>query len=172
MERIVISKDISANSSVFKLILQSSSDSIFFGLYDKNFPVGISYQTILTVQKLEELNPYFKQFQSIEKIVKNFKRLIESNQLNIEQNNLELKLFFINQVNEDEKIYIKLNQINEDTKSTVNKLVQIIKDLKIENANIKKEIKELKEQKIQSLINDNKSLKEKLNEISKEINIY
>lgn len=73
-------------------------------------------------------------------------------------------------MNEDEKIYIKLNQINEDTKSTVNKIVQIIKDLKKEDDNIKKEIKELKEQKIQSLINENISLKERLKEILKEIN--
>ena len=106
----VISKDISVNSSVFKLILQSSSDSILFEIYDKNIPVGINYQAILNVHELEELNPYFKQFQSIEKIIKNFKRLIESNQLNIEQKNSELKLFFINQVNEDEKIFIKLNK--------------------------------------------------------------
>lgn len=169
----VISNDISNNSSIFKLILKSSPDSILFELYDKNISVGIRYQIILNIQKLEELNPYFKQFQSIEKIIKNFKRLIESNQLNIEQNNSELKLFFVNQVNEDEKIYIKLNQINEDEHSIINKLIQIIKDLKEENTNIKKEIKEikeLKEQKIQSLIDDNTSLKEKLNEILKEIN--
>ena len=45
----IISKDISVNSSVFKLILKSSSDSIFFELYDKNIPVGISYQANLTI---------------------------------------------------------------------------------------------------------------------------
>ena len=156
----VISKDISNNSSIFKLILKSSPDSILFELYDKNISVGIRYQIILNIQKLEELNNYFRQFQSIEEIIKNFKRLIESNKLNIAQNNSELKLFFVNQVNEDEH-------------SIINKLIQIIKDLKEENTNIRKEIKEIKElneQKIQSLIDDNTSLKEKLNEILKEIN--
>ena len=71
----VISKDISIKSSIFKLIFESSSDSILFKLYDKNLPVGISYQTILKIQELEELNPYFKQFQSIERVKKILKDL-------------------------------------------------------------------------------------------------
>ena len=72
----VISKDISINSSIFTLILKSSSDSILFELFDKIFSIRISYKTILNLQKLKELHSYFKQFDSIEEVINNLKELI------------------------------------------------------------------------------------------------
>ena len=112
---------------------------------------------------MHELNPYFKQFDSIDGVIKNFKKFLEKNKLNVEQNDSELQLFFINPVDEEEKIYIKLNKIKEDDNTIINKLIQIIKDMKEENTNIKNELKTLKEQTIQSLMDDNKTMNEKIN---------
>jgi len=164
----MISKDISVNSSIYKLIIKSSSDSILFELHDESLSVGISYQNVLDIKKLQALNPYFKQFDSIEKVFKNFKKFLDK--FNIEQNNSELNLFFINPLDEEEKIYIKLDKIKEDDNTRINRLIQIIKDMKEENTIIAKELKVLKEQTIQSLIDDNKTMKEKIKELLKEIN--
>ena len=160
----IISKDITVNSSIYKLILKSSSDSIHFELYDKSLPVGISYQNTLNTKKLQELNEFFKSLNSIEKVIKFFKTQLDRNKLNIKQNDSKIQIFFINPADEDETIYIDLNKIQEDNDSTINKLIQIIKDMK-------EELKVLKEQTIQSLIDDNKTMKEQIKELMKEIKI-
>lgn len=165
----IISKDISVNSSIYKLILKSSSDSILFELYDKSLPIGISYKNSLDIKKLEELNPFFKQFGSIDGVIKNFKKLLDKNKINIKQNDSKAQIYFNNPVDEDEIIYIELNKIKEDNDSTINKLIQIIKDMKEENSKINKELKVLKEQTIQSLIDDNRTMKDQINELIKEI---
>ena len=158
----IISKDITVNSSIYKLILKSSSDSIRFELYDKSLPVGISYQNTLNTKKLQEINQFFNSLNSIERAIKFFKTQLDRNKLNIKQNDSKIQIFFINPADEDETIYIDLNKIQEDNDSTINKLIQIIKDMK-------EELKILKEQTIQSLIDDNKTMKEQIKELMKEI---
>ena len=158
----IISKDITVNSSIYKLILKSSSDSIRFELYDKSLPVGISYQNTLNTKKLQEINQFFNSLNSIEGVIKFFKTQLDRNKLNIKQNDSKIQIFFINPADEDETIYIDLNKIQEDSDSTINKLIQIIKDMK-------EELKILKEQTIQSLIDDNKTMKEQIKELMKEI---
>ena len=160
----IISKDITVNSSIYKLILKSSSDSIRFELYDKSLPVGISYQNTLNTKKLQEINQFFNSLNSIERVIKFFKTQLDRNKLNIKQNDSKIQIFFINPADEDETIYIDLNKIQEDNDSTINKLIQIIKDMK-------EELKILKEQTIQSLIDDNKTMKEQIKELMKEIKI-
>ena len=158
----IISKDITVNSSIYKLILKSSSDSIRFELYDKSLPVGISYQNTLNTKKLQEINQFFNSLNSIERVIKFFKTQLDRNKLNIKQNDSKIQIFFINPADEDETIYIDLNKIQEDNDSTINKLIQIIKDMK-------EELKILKEQTIQTLIDDNKTMKEQIKELMKEI---
>ena len=160
----IISKDITVNSSIYKLILKSSSDSIRFELYDKSLPVGISYQNTLNTKKLQEINQFFNSLNSIERVIKFFKTQLDRNKLNIKQNDSKIQIFFINPADEDETIYIDLNKIQEDNDSTINKLIQIIKDMK-------EELKVLKEQTIQSLIDDNKTMNEQIKELMKEIKI-
>ena len=167
----IISKDITVNSSIYKLILKSSSDSIRFELYDKSLPVGISYQNSLNIKKLQELNQFFNSFNSIEGVIKFFKTQLDRNKLNIKQNDSKIQIFFINPADEDETIYIDLNKIQEDNDSTINKLIQIIKDMKEENSKINEELKILKEQTIQTLIDDNKTMNEQIKELMKEIKI-
>ena len=165
----IISKDITVNSSIYKLILKSSSDSIHFELYDKSLPVGISYQNTLNIKKLQEINQFFNSLNSIERVIKFFKTQLDRNKLNIKQNDSKIQIFFINPADEEETIYIDLNKIQEDNDSTINKLIQIIKDMKEENSKIKEELKVLKEQTIQTLIDDNKTMNEQIKELMKEI---
>ena len=132
--------------------------------------LGTKYQNSLNIEKLQELNPYFKQFTSINKVIKFFKKIFKTNEIKIQQNKLNINLYFINPVDEEEKIYIELKEIKEDQKTIINNLCQIIKEIKEENIQLKKEIKELKENIIQSLVNENNKINISLKELKKEIN--
>jgi len=80
----ISSINLKTDSYEFKLIFGNSSDSIFFELIDlKSFP-EIKYFNNFNLQQLQALNPYFKQFISIEKIIKSIK-FIESNKIKIKE---------------------------------------------------------------------------------------
>jgi hypothetical protein len=118
------------NISEFKLNFGTIGDSIYFELIDlQSFP-NIIYRNIFNFTQLQTLNLWFKQFSSIEKVIKMLNKMIQTNNFKIKnnsnnQNNID------DNINKEEKI----NEINNKINFTKN-LDDLIKEAKLDTDNI------------------------------------
>ena len=187
----ISSNNLTNDSSEFKLIFRNSTDSISFELIDlKSFPER-KYFNIFNLLQLQGLNPYFKQFISIEKIIKSLNKVIENNQMKIKEESNDgtiIKIYFINPIDDEDNIFIPLNKKKEDQNNLIEMLCKTIKELKEDKDLMKKSIQELKEDKdlmkksiqelkedkeksIQELKEENISLKKMINELNEKVNL-
>ena len=187
----ISSNNLTNDSSEFKLIFRNSTDSISFELIDlKSFPER-KYFNIFNLLQLQGLNPYFKQFISIEKIIKSLNKVIENNQMKIKEESNDgsiINIYFINPIDDEDNIFIPLNKKKEDQNNLIEILCKTIKELKedkdLMNKSIKelkedkdlmkksiKELKEYKEKSIQELKEENISLKKMINELNEKVNL-
>ena len=187
----ISSNNLTNDSSEFKLIFRNSTDSISFELIDlKSFPER-KYFNIFNLLQLQGLNPYFKQFISIEKIIKSLNKVIENNQMKIKEESNDgsiINIYFINPIDDEDNIFIPLNKKKEDQNNLIEILCKTIKELKEDKDLMNKSIKELKEDKdlmkkniqelkedkeksIQELKEENISLKKMINELNEKVNL-
>ena len=173
----ISSNNLTNDSSEFKLIFRNSTDSISFELIDlKSFPER-KYFNIFNLLQLQGLNPYFKQFISIEKIIKSLNKVIENNQMKIKEESNDgsiINIYFINPIDDEDNIFIPLNKKKEDQNNLIEMLCKTIKELKEDKDLMKKSIQELKEDKeksIQELKEENISLKKMINELNEKVNL-
>ena len=173
----ISSNNLTNDSSEFKLIFRNSTDSISFELIDlKSFPER-KYFNIFNLLQLQGLNPYFKQFISIEKIIKSLNKVIENNQMKIKEESNDgsiINIYFINPIDDEDNIFIPLNKKKEDQNNLIEILCKTIKELKEDKDLMKKSIQELKEDKeksIQELKEENISLKKMINELNEKVNL-
>ena len=170
----IISINIKNNEIEYKLILKSSPESIQLELIDSNIISGIVFENILNLNQLYQLNPYFRQFISIEKLIKTIKKFFENNEIKIKENNNDMNIFFNNPIDEDEKIYIPLNRTKKSEKILIKNLYDKMSKIMEENNEIKKEIEELKkdknkmENKIDELNKNNEIMKINIEELNKD----
>ena len=100
------SMNIKDNSSEYKLNFGTIGDSIYFELIDlKSFP-SIKYLNIFNMTQLQGLNLWFKQFSTIDKIVKMFNKMVKSNEFKVKNvtNNQNKYIYFVNIIDEDDVI--------------------------------------------------------------------
>ena len=134
-------------------------------IQQKTFP-EIKYDKEYNISDLEKINSYFKQFSSLEKLIKMLKKLFGNKQIDIsfeDKNENIIKIFFINPIDEEEKIYIPLNKKEEGEKDIIKKLCHTVKELKEENNSMKKIIQEL--------IEENKNMKNTINDLIQKVNL-
>lgn len=152
------------NYSEHKLNFGTIGDSIYFELIDvKSFP-SIIYQNIFNITQLQALNPWFKQFTTIEKIIKMFKKMIDLNEFKIkyerEQNYQNKSIYFTNIIDEDDKIIIELKKKVQNQNDIIQTLLKTVQELKEEN--------KILEKKMSGKINNiEKKLTEKFNVFEK-----
>ena len=161
---------IKQNILQYNLNFGTYGESIYFELYDFQ-KENYKYIGIFNLSKLKEINDWFKQFSSLEKIIKAIKKKMNSNEFKIKEEQGEAKtIYFKNPEDEEDIICIELNK-QEKTKK------EIIKEL-LSTANEKKKKNILLENKVNTLntlINNMekkydekiKILEEKMNNMSK-----
>ncbi len=176
----ISSNNLKNDSSEFKLVFRNSTDSISFELIDlKSFPER-KYLNVFNLLQLQGINPYFKQFISIEKIIKSINKVIENNQMKIKEESNDssiINIYFINPIDDEDTIFIPLNKKKEDQNNLIEILCKTIKELKEDKDLMNKSIKELKEDKdlmkksIKELKEENISLKKMINELNEKVNL-
>ena len=122
------------------------------------------YQNIFSLNTLQKMNYWFKQFPSMDKLVKIFNNMMKSKKFRIKneenENNSNKIIYFSNALDEEDIIYIKLN-LKEQNQNDINKkLLQMINDLKEKNSSLEKKICVI-----------DKTYGEKITLLEKEINI-
>ena len=170
------SMNIKDNSSEYKLNFGTIGDSIYFELIDlKSFP-SIKYLNIFNMTQLQGLNLWFKQFSTIDKIVKMFNKMIKSNEFKVKNvtNNQNKYIYFVNIIDEDDIILIELKKKEQNQNDIIQTLLKTVQELKEENNTLeKKMIDKIKNMKIKmkNIINNmEKNMIEKYNLLEKRIN--
>ena len=169
------------NSSEFKLVFGTYGESIYFELQKiKIFP-NIIYKNIFTLNDLQKINCWFKQFTTLDKLIKIINNMINTNNIKIkneQSNNNNQYIYFVNPFDEDDIISIELKQKEQNQSDINNNLLQLIKEQKEKNIFLENKIDLIEnnirnlEQKIDNLILENKTLKENINNLTKELNGY
>ena len=160
------------NISEFKLNFGTIGDSVYFELIDlQSFP-NIIYRNIFNFTKLQTLNLWFKQFSSIEKVIKMLNKMIQCNNFKIKnnsnnQNNSKI-IYFVNLLDEEDCILIELKKIEQNQNDIIQILLKTVKDLKEENSCLEKKMDEKIEsmnKKIIQIEKENNSLKLKVEDL-------
>ena len=158
--------------SEFKLNFGTIGDSVYFELIDlQSFP-NIIYRNIFNFTQLQTLNLWFKQFSSIEKVIKMLNKMIQSNNFKIKnnsnnQNNSKI-IYFVNLLDEEDCILIELKKIEQNQNDIIQTLLKTVKDLKEENSCLEKKMDEKIEsmnKKIIQIEKENNSLKLKVEDL-------
>ena len=158
--------------SEFKLNFGTIGDSIYFELIDlQSFP-NIIYRNIFNFTQLQTLNLWFKQFSSIEKVIKMLNKMIQSNNFKIKNNsnnqNNSKTIYFVNLLDEEDCILIELKKIEQNQNDIIQTLLKTVKDLKEENSCLEKKMDEKIEsmnKKIIQIEKENNSLKLKVEDL-------
>ena len=147
------------NSSESILNFGLFEDSIYFELYElKN--ENYKYIGIYNLNALKNINFWFNQFSSIEKVVKIFKSLMNSKKIKIsEGKNNSRNIFFSNPIEEEDIIYIELNKKEKSEKETIKDLSKLVNDLTEKNFVLENKIDKLE-----------KLFKEKISSMEQQIN--
>ena len=154
--------------SEFKLNFGTIGDSIYFELIDlQSFP-NIIYRNIFNFTQLQTLNLWFKQFSSIEKVIKMLNKMIQSNNFKIKnnsnnQNNSKI-IYFVNLLDEEDCILIELKKIEQNQNDIIQTLMKTVKDLKEENSCLEKKMESMNKKIIQ-IEKENNSLKLKVEDL-------
>ncbi len=156
------------NISEFKLNFGTIGDSIYFELIDlQSFP-NIIYRNIFNFTQLQTLNLWFKQFSSIEKIIKMLNKMIQSNNFKIKNNsnnqNNSKTIYFVNLLDEEDCILIELKKIEQNQNDIIQTLLKTVKDLKEENSCLEKKMESMNKKIIQ-IEKENNSLKLKVEDL-------
>ena len=159
------------NSSEFKLVFGTYGESIYFELKNiKIFP-NIIYKNICTLNDLQKTNCWFNQFKTLDKLIKIINNMINTNKIQIkdeQHNNNNQYIYFVNPLDEDDIISIELKQKEQNQSDINNNLLQFIKEQKEKNIFLENKIDLIEnkmrnlEQKIENLILENKTLKENI----------
>ena len=170
------SMNIKDNSSEYKLNFGTIGDSIYFELIDlKSFP-SIKYLNIFNMTQLQGLNLWFKQFSTIDKIVKMFNKMIKSNEFKVKNvtNNQNKYIYFVNIIDEDDIILIELKKKEQNQNDIIQTLLKTVQELKEENNTLEKKMIDKinnMEIKMKNIINNmEKNMIEKYNLLEKRIN--
>jgi len=170
------SMNIKDNSSEYKLNFGTIGDSIYFELIDlKSFP-SIKYLNIFNMTQLQGLNLWFKQFSTIDKIVKMFNKMIKSNEFKVKNviNNQNKYIYFVNIIDEDDIILIELKKKEQNQNDIIQTLLKTVQELKEENNTLEKKMIDKinnMEIKMKNIINNmEKNMIEKFNLLEKRIN--
>ena len=144
------------NSNEFKLIFGTIGESIYFELEElKSFPTN-KYQNISDLNSLKKINFWFNQFPSIDKLAKLFNKMMKSNKIKLKEeiNILNKYIYFINPLDEDDIISIKLLPKEKSQEDMIKELYEknILLEQKINSIEAKFEEKiNLLEKKLESL---------------------
>ena len=167
---------IKQNSSEYSLNFGKYEDSIYFELYEiKNGKY--KYINIFNFSMLKNINCWFNQFSSLEKVIKAIKSLMDSNKLKIsEEKNNSKNIYFSNPFDEEDIINIELKKNEKSEKEIIKYLVNAVNDLKEKNAYLENKINNLEkifqekitrmEQQIIKLNNNSQKINFKLDENS------
>ncbi len=121
------------NSSEFKLVFGTYGESIYFELKNiKIFP-NIIYKNIFTLNDLQKTNSWFNQFTTLDKLIKIINNMINTNKIQIkdeQHNNNNQYIYFVNPLDEDDIISIELKQKEQNQSDINNNLLQFIKNKK------------------------------------------
>lgn len=158
---------LSNNTYEFRLAFGTIGESIYFDLQEPKL-LSKKYQNIFSLNTLQKMNYWFKQFPSMDKLVKIFNNMMKSKKFRIKNeenenntpNNSNKIIYFSNALDEEDIIYIKLNLKEQNQNDIIKKLLQMINDLKEKNSSLEKKICVI-----------DKTYGEKITLLEKEINI-
>ena len=121
------------NNLEYKLNFGTYGDSIYFELYDFQ-KENYKYIGIFNLFRLKEINDWFKQFSSLEKMIKAIKKKINSNEFKLREEQEETKIiYFPNPEDEEDMISIELNKQEKTQKEIIKDLLSNVKELKEKN---------------------------------------
>ena len=153
---------IKENANEYVLNCGINGESIYFELKGEND----KYLNIFSLNSLKCINNWFNQFSSIDKIIKAVKNIINSFKIKEDENEKEGKIiYFMNPIDEDEIISLKLKKVKKDAKEMYDDLKEKIKKLEEKNLSLENKNVFLGEQ----LNNIEKKYDRKIEELQKQI---
>ena len=118
------------------MVFGTYGESIYFELKNiKIFP-NIIYKNIFTLNDLQKTNSWFNQFTTLDKLIKIINNMINTNKIQIkdeQHNNNNQYIYFVNPFDEDDIISIELKQKKQNQSDINNNLLQFIKEQKEKN---------------------------------------
>ena len=139
----------------FNLKIFQGEKSIIYQAKEIEDLTDILYKTESSLEELYKMKKIFKQFDSIEEAFNLFFKVLDETKVNIKKKDNKINLTFIIEFM-GKKDEIEINLMPEEAKidTIVMKLCETVKELKNENDNLKKELKDYKnftENKIKEL---------------------
>lgn len=138
--------EIKENSLEYRLNFGiSGSESIYFELYDLKDEF-FKYMNIFSLSSLKQMNFWFNQFSSIDKLTRIIKNLMNSNNFKINEGNNGAKIiYFSNPIDVEDIISIELNKKEKSVKEIIKNLLNTIIELKEKNAFLENTINNLED---------------------------
>lgn len=136
------------DSYLIKIIF--SSDEITFNIKNTEPYQYFYFESKFNSSELQKINPFFCQFQNVDKIGNLYLNLLKGKKIKLLQQNNSLELSFINVTEEVVNITIKKKELNENEKlfGIISNLVNDMQELKKENKEMKEKINELMQFKL------------------------
>ena len=136
------------DSYLIKIIF--SSDEITFNIKNTEPYQYFYFESKFNSSELQKINPFFCQFQNVDKIGNLYLNLLKGKKIKLLQQNNSLELSFINITEEVVNIIIKKKELNENEKlfGIISNLVNDMQELKKENKEMKEKINELMQFKL------------------------
>ena len=167
-----LSITIKNNNLEYNLNFGTYGESIYFELYDFQ-KENYKYIGIFNLSKLKEINDWFKQFSSLEKMIKAIKKKMNSNEFKLKDEQGETKtIYFTNPEDEEDIISIELKKQEKTQKEIIKDLLNTVNELNEKNTLLENKVNTLN-----NIINNIEKkydekillLEEKMNNINKKI---